>query len=72
MGAVAPVPWRSETAEAALVGKPVDEETATAAADAALRDAEPMTENAYKVQIARTAVKRAILKASGAQVPAGA
>jgi hypothetical protein len=31
-----------------------------------------MTDNAYKVQIARTAVKRAILKASGAQVPAGA
>jgi hypothetical protein len=27
--------------------------------------AKPMTGNAYKVQIARTAVKRAILKAAG-------
>ena len=72
MGAVAPVPWRAEAAEAALVGKAIDEATATAAADAAVKDAQPMTENGYKVQIARTAVKRAILKASGAQVPAGA
>jgi xanthine dehydrogenase YagS FAD-binding subunit len=70
MGAVAPIPWRAEAAEAALVGKAVTEETAAAAADAAVKDAEPMTENAHKVQIARTAVKRAILKASGAQVPA--
>jgi xanthine dehydrogenase YagS FAD-binding subunit len=72
MGAVAPVPWRAEAAEAALVGKAVTEETAAAAADAAVKDAAPMTENGYKVQIARAAVKRAILKASGAQVPAGA
>jgi xanthine dehydrogenase YagS FAD-binding subunit len=72
LGAVAPVPWRSEAAEAALTGKTISEQTATEAAEAALKDAEPMTENAYKVQIARTAVKRAILKASGAQVPPGA
>ncbi len=72
MGAVAPVPWRSDAAEAALVGQAITEQTAAAAADAALRDAQPMTDNAYKVQIARTAVKRAILKASGAPVPAGA
>jgi xanthine dehydrogenase YagS FAD-binding subunit len=72
MGAVAPVPWRAEAAEAALAGKAITEETAAAAAEAALKDAQPMTDNAYKVQIARTAVKRAILKASGAQVPAGA
>ena len=65
MGAVAPVPWRSQPAEAALAGKAVSEETAMAAADAAVAAAKPMTGNAYKVQIARTAVKRAILKAAG-------
>jgi xanthine dehydrogenase YagS FAD-binding subunit len=70
MGAVAPVPWRAEAAEAALVGKAVSEETAAAAADAALKEAQPMTENGYKVQIARTAVKRAIMKAAGLEVPA--
>ncbi len=35
------------------------------AADAALTGASPMTQNAYKVQIAKTAVKRAILHAAG-------
>jgi len=65
MGAVAPVPWRSAAAEAALTGKPMTEETAMAAADAAITGAKPMSGNAYKVQIARTAVKRAIMKAGG-------
>jgi xanthine dehydrogenase YagS FAD-binding subunit len=41
------------------------EEAAMAAADAAATGAKPMTGNAYKVQIARTAVKRAILRAAG-------
>ncbi len=70
MGAVAPVPWRAEAAEAALVGQAITEESAAAAAEAAVKDAQPMTENAYKVQIARTAVKRAIMKAAGLDVPA--
>ena len=65
MGAVAPVPWRSAAAEAALVGKPINEQTATAAAEAAVRDARPLSQNAYKVQVAKTAVKRAILNAAG-------
>jgi xanthine dehydrogenase YagS FAD-binding subunit len=65
MGAVAPIPWRSAAAEEALVGKRVTETTAMAAADAAVAAAKPMSGNAYKVQIARTAVKRAILTAAG-------
>jgi xanthine dehydrogenase YagS FAD-binding subunit len=65
MGAVAPVPWRSKAAEAALAGKLLNEETAAAAADAAVREARPLSQNAYKVQVARTAVKRAILHAGG-------
>ena len=65
MGAVAPIPWRSQAAEAALVGKPLNEQTAAAAADAAVRDARPLSQNGYKVQVAKTAVKRAILNAAG-------
>ena len=68
MGAVAPVPWRSAPAEASLTGKTISEEAAMAAADAAVTGVKPMTQNAYKVQIARTAVKRAILKAGGMTV----
>ncbi len=63
MGAVAPIPWRSQAAEAALVGKPLNEATAAAAAEAALREARPLSQNAYKVQVAKTALKRAILHA---------
>ena len=65
MGAVAPVPWRAQAAEAALVGKPINEATAAAVADVALRDARPLSQNAYKIQVAKTAVKRAILNAAG-------
>jgi len=65
MGAVAPTPWRSQPAEQALAGKTITEQTAAAAADAALRDARPLSQNAYKIQVAKTAVKRAILRAAG-------
>jgi xanthine dehydrogenase YagS FAD-binding subunit len=68
MGSVAPVPWRSAPAEASLTGKTISEEAAMAAADAAVTGVKPMTQNAYKVQIARTAVKRAIMKAAGMTV----
>jgi xanthine dehydrogenase YagS FAD-binding subunit len=65
LGAVAPVPWRSEDAERALVGKPLNEQTATEAGEAAVRAAQPLTRNGYKVQIAKTAVKRAVMRAAG-------
>ena len=63
MGAVAPVPWRSQAGRSRRSpGKTITEETAAAAADAALRDARPLSQNAYKIQVAKTAVKRAILQ----------
>jgi xanthine dehydrogenase YagS FAD-binding subunit len=65
MGAVAPVPWRAQAAEQALAGKTIDEQTATQAAEAALTGARPMSQNGYKVQVAKTAVRRAILQAAG-------
>ena len=65
LGAVAPVPWRSKPAEAALVGQVLNEQTAAAAGEAAVSEARPMSGNSYKVQIAKTAVKRAVLAAAG-------
>ena len=65
MGYVAPVPWISAEAGQALAGKTISEDVAKAAADAALQNAKPLRHNAYKVQMARVAVKRAILKAAG-------
>jgi len=65
MGAVAPIPWRAQGAERVLAGKTVDEAVAVEAAAAAVAGAKAMSGNAHKIQIARTAVKRAILKAAG-------
>jgi len=65
MGHVAPVPWLSREAAQALTGKTVSEETAEAAGQAAVANAKSLGRNAYKIQLARVAVKRAVLKAAG-------
>ncbi len=66
MGHVAPVPWRAQEAERALAGKAPDAESAAKAGEAAVRGAHPLSGNKYKVQLARVAVKRAILEAGRA------
>ncbi len=63
MGHVAPVPWVARKAADAIIGRVLDEETAEMAADIAVADATPLSQNEYKVQIARAAVKRALLRA---------
>jgi len=65
LGHVAPTPWPSTEAEAVLKGQKINEDTAKKAAEAALASAKPLSQNAYKVQLARVALKRAILKAAG-------
>jgi xanthine dehydrogenase YagS FAD-binding subunit len=61
LGAAAPVPWRARSAEAALIGKLITEESARAAAREAVQGATPLSQNAYKVPIFETLVRRAIL-----------
>lgn len=65
LGHVAPVPWPSPEAEQALSGQSINADIAQKAAEAAVQNAKPLSQNAYKVQLARVAVKRAILKAAG-------
>jgi xanthine dehydrogenase YagS FAD-binding subunit len=64
LGSVAHKPWRSAEAEAALAGKPASQESFRAAADAALTGAKPLAHNAYKVELAKRAIVRALLRAS--------
>jgi xanthine dehydrogenase YagS FAD-binding subunit len=64
LGHVAPTPWPSPEAESALTGKMISESVAEEAGKAALAKATPLSKNAYKVQLARVAVKRAILTAA--------
>ena len=66
MGHVAPVPWRSPDAERALAGRSATTESAAKAGEAAVAAAKPLSGNKYKVQLARVAVKRAIVAAGRA------
>ena len=64
LNAVAPTPHRATKAEAVLAGKSIrriSEKDAAAAGEAAVADARPLKAAKFKVQIAKTLVKRAIL-----------
>jgi xanthine dehydrogenase YagS FAD-binding subunit len=60
LGGVAPVPWRAEVVEQALVGKDV-KSAARAAAALVRNQARPLSNNAYKVDIAVGLTERAVL-----------
>jgi xanthine dehydrogenase YagS FAD-binding subunit len=61
LGAAAPVPLRVKAAEQALIGKPLTEETARAAAQLALQSATPLANNAYKVPIFEAVIRKTLL-----------
>ncbi|HTX40133.1 MAG TPA: xanthine dehydrogenase family protein subunit M [Bryobacteraceae bacterium] len=63
LGHVAPTPHVAEAAEAAIQGKTVTEASAEACGKAAVSGARPLSQNAYKVTLAKVAVKRALLGA---------
>jgi xanthine dehydrogenase YagS FAD-binding subunit len=65
MGHVAPIPWVANEAAQFLAGKVISEDVAAEAGKIAVANAKPLSRNAYKVQLARVAVKRAILQAAG-------
>jgi xanthine dehydrogenase YagS FAD-binding subunit len=59
LGGVAPIPWRSSAAEKKLAGASNDAKSWSAAADEALRGAEPLQYNAYKVPLAKGLIVQA-------------
>ena len=59
LGGVAHKPWRARAAERALVGRTLDAATLAAAGRAAIEDAHPYRDNAFKVTLAQRAVVRA-------------
>ena len=60
LGGVATKPWRSDEAEHALVGKPANNDTFKAAATAALAQAKPQKYNAFKIELAKRTIVRAL------------
>ena len=64
LGHVAPVPWSAMGAAKALNGMKVDAATAAKCGEAAAEGAKPLSKNGYKIQLVKTAVKRAVLAAA--------
>ena len=65
LGQVAPVPWQAGEAGKTLNGSQVNADSAAKAGQQAVLGARPLSKNAYKIQLAKTAVKRAALAAAG-------
>ncbi|MBI3732592.1 MAG: xanthine dehydrogenase family protein subunit M [Chloroflexi bacterium] len=66
LGGVAPTPYRATAAEDALKGQKIDEKSARNAGDLTLVKARPMSQNAYKVDIAKNLIARAVLSLASA------
>jgi xanthine dehydrogenase YagS FAD-binding subunit len=65
MGGVAHKPWRAVEAEKVLIGKPADEKTFMQAAEAELKAAKALKYNAYKIELGKRAIVRALMQANG-------
>lgn len=70
LGGLAYRPWRAREAEAALVGQPLNAQTAEAAARAALAGAVTHGDNAWKPELGRRTLVRALLEAKAMDVTA--
>ncbi|WP_199190026.1 xanthine dehydrogenase family protein subunit M [Mycobacterium sp. ENV421] len=66
LGGVAPRPWRVPAAEAALVGLRPEDAALRRAGEQAMAGARPLSQNAFKVALGRSAVHRALVRALGA------
>ena len=61
LSGAAPVPWRSREAEKVLTGRRLDNETAAQAAEAAVKNAEPLEQNGYKVPLFRGVIEEELI-----------
>lgn len=68
LGGVAAVPWRAQEAEALLVGKILTEEMLEGAAEAAFADAKVLDDNAFKVELGKRTLIRALEQAAEMEI----
>jgi xanthine dehydrogenase YagS FAD-binding subunit len=61
LSGAAPVPWRSAEAEKTVRGSRLDRSRAARAADAAIKDAEPMEQNEYKIPLFRGLIEQQLM-----------
>src|SRR5437879_5639317 len=60
LGGVGTKPWRSQEAEAALVGQSADKASFRKATEAAMRDAKAQTQNGFKIELAKRCLTHAL------------
>jgi xanthine dehydrogenase YagS FAD-binding subunit len=65
LGGVAHKPWRASKLEAALKGQPATEQNFLAAANAELADAQPLTHNGFKIELARRTIVAVLAELAG-------
>ena len=70
LGGVAHKPWRIQAAEAALVGKPLSDQSCQKAAELLTAGARGFRDNQFKIKLAQRAVVRALRLAEQAEVAA--
>lgn len=68
IGGVATVPWRARQAEALLKGKQLDEANAAAAAELAFASAKPRGHNAFKIELGKRTLVRALRQAAAMEI----
>lgn len=64
LGGVAPAPWRSTDAETALTGKMINDSVSTKAGEEAVKNAQPLNDNEYKVPLTQNLISRAAMMAA--------
>jgi len=61
LGGVAPIPWRSTPLQEAIIGERLDAGVAASAAAAAVREADPLEHNGYKVDLVKGVIEETLL-----------
>jgi xanthine dehydrogenase YagS FAD-binding subunit len=68
LGGVSALPWRAHTAEQAIKGQSLSESTLRAAADTAFAEAQPRGQNAFKVELGRRTLMRALRQTAALEI----
>jgi xanthine dehydrogenase YagS FAD-binding subunit len=68
LGGVSALPWRARNAEEKLKGRRLDEASLNAAADSAFEQARPMEHNAFKVELGKRTLVRALREAAAMEL----
>jgi len=68
LGGMATVPWRAKEAETALNGKTIDAQSTQAAAEAAFADSHAQAHNAFKIELGKRTLVRALTATAAMEV----